>query len=76
MTRSEAIAKITATLPRLSDERVQTLADLAESWTDESDPPPEDDATRAAIAEGLAEARRGEFATEEEVEEAYRQFRE
>jgi hypothetical protein len=48
----------------------------AESWTDEAPPPAEDDAIRAAIAEGLARARRGEFATEEEVEAAYRRFRE
>ena len=75
MTRTEAIAKIAATLPQLSDERVQTLAELAESWTDDPDRPAEDDATRAAIANGIAQARRGEFATDEEVAEAYKRFR-
>ena len=29
---------------------------------------PEDEATKAAIAEGLAQARRGEFASDEEIE--------
>jgi predicted transcriptional regulator len=36
---------------------------------------PEDAATRAAIAEGIAEARRGEFATDEEVAEVFARFR-
>ena len=75
MTRSEAMAKISASLPQLSDERVQTLAELAESWTDDTDRPAEDDATRAAIATGIAQARRGEFATDEEVAEAYKRLR-
>ena len=75
MTRSEAMAKISASLPQLSDERVQTLAELAESWTDVPGRPAEDDATRAAIANGIAQARRGEFATDEEVAEAYKRLR-
>lgn len=74
MTRTEAMAKIVASLPQLSDERVQTLAELAESWTDDADRPAEDDATRA-IANGIAQARRGEFATDEEVAEAFKRFR-
>lgn len=76
MTRTEAIAKITATLPKLSDERVQTLAEIAQSWTSDAARPAEDDATRAAIATGIAQGWRGEFATNAEVAEAYRQFRE
>ena len=76
MTRTEAIAKITATLPQLSDERVQTLAEIAQSWTAEASRPAEDDATRAAIANGIAQGRRGEFATDAEVAEAYKRFRE
>ena len=75
MTRNEAIAKIAATLPQLSDERVQTLAEIAEGWTDDTARPAEDDDTRAAIANGIAQARRGEFATETEVAEAYARFR-
>ena len=75
MTRTEAIAKIAATLPQLSDERVETLAELAQSWTDDTDRPAEDDATCAAIPNGIAQARRGEFATDEEVAEAFKRFR-
>ena len=74
MTRTEAIAKINATLARLSDERVLTLAEIVESLN-EPDRPAEDDATRAAIAEGIAQARRGEFASDAEVAEAYARFR-
>ena len=76
MTRSEAIDRITATLPRLSDERVQTLAAIAQSWTEEPARPAEDDATRTAIARGIDEGRRGEFASDQEVEEAYARLRE
>jgi hypothetical protein len=76
MTRTEAIAKIAATLPQLSDERVRTLADIAASWTGDSARPAEDDATRAAIANGIAQGRRREFATDAEVAEAYARFRE
>jgi hypothetical protein len=76
MTRTEAIAKITATLPQLSDERVQTLAEIAQTWTDDAARPAEDDAARAAIANGIAQGRRGEFATDAEVAEAYARFRE
>ena len=76
MTRTEAIAKITATLPQLSDERVQTLAEIAQGWTDDAARPAEDDATRAAIANGITQGRRGEFATDAEVAKAYARFRE
>jgi predicted transcriptional regulator len=75
MTRTEAIAKITSTLPHLSDERVQTLASIAESWTDDAARPAEDEATRAAITNGIAQGSRGEFATDAEVAEAYARFR-
>ena len=74
MTRVEAIAKITATLSKLSDDHVRTLAEIAESWAEEG-PPPEDASTRASIANGLAEARNGDFATDAEVAEAYKRFR-
>jgi hypothetical protein len=75
MTRKEAIDSITATLPHLSDERVQLLAEITQGWTDDETRPAEDAATRAAIAESIAEARRGEFATDEEVAEAFAGFR-
>ncbi len=76
MTRTEAIAKITATLARLSDERVQALAEIAQGWTDDAARPAEDDATRAAIANGIAQGRQGEFATDAQVAKAYARFRE
>lgn len=75
MTRTEALAEITAMLPRLSDERVQVLAELARDWADATVRPPEDEATRAAIAEGIEQGRRGEFATDEEVASAFARFR-
>ncbi len=75
MTRTEAIANLSAILPRLSDERVQVLAELARDWVDETARPEEDEATRAAIAEGIEQGRRGEFATDEEVAAAFARFR-
>ena len=59
MTRTEAIARIQSALPALSAEQAEALAELATALTRPvSD---EDDATRAAIAEGVAQADRGEF---------------
>jgi len=75
MTRTEAIARITAALPQLSDERVQTLAELVQGLTGDTGRPAEDDAARAAIATGIAQGHRGEFATDAEVAEAYARFR-
>ena len=75
MTRTEAIASIAAALPQLSDERVQTLAEIVQSLARDAGRPVEDDATRAAIANGIAQGHRGEFATDTEVAEAYARFR-
>jgi predicted transcriptional regulator len=75
MTRAEAIAKITTSLPRLSDEHLQLLADIAQSWSVGAAEPLDDDATRAAIANGIAQGRRGEFASDDEVAAAYARFR-
>jgi hypothetical protein len=75
MTRTEAIAKITTSLPKLSDEQLHLLADIADNWSDGVAHTPEDDATRAAIANGIAQARRGEFASDDEVAAAYARFR-
>jgi hypothetical protein len=71
MTRAEALAHISAALTQLPDDRVQELAELADSWV----MPPEDEPTRLAIARGLAQARRGEFATDAEVKAAFAKFR-
>ena len=59
MSRHEAISKLQATLASLTTEQAEALAELAIAWT--RLPVPEDDATRTAIAEGLAQADRGEF---------------
>jgi len=75
MTRTEAIARIAAALPQLSDERVQAVAEIVQTLAEEAERPAEDEATRAAIGEGIEQARRGEFATESEVAEAYVRFR-
>jgi hypothetical protein len=75
MNRTEAIAKITASLPRLADEHVQILAEIAQGWIDDAKIPPENDATRAAIAHRIAQGRRGDFATDAEVAAAYARFR-
>ena len=75
MTRTEAIARITASLTRLSDEDLQILAEIAQSWSTETARVPEGDTTRAAIANGIAQGRRGEFASDAEVAEAYARFR-
>jgi len=76
MTRNEAIAKITATLTQLSDERVQALAEITQTWSDDAARPVEDADTRAAIANGVAQGQRGEFASDAEVARAYARFRE
>jgi hypothetical protein len=73
MTRTEAIAQIQASLTELSAEQLAALAELAQSWKQPT--PPEDADTRAAIAQGIAQAKRGEFATDAEVEAAFARFR-
>lgn len=75
MTRTEAIDRITAALPELSDERIQMLAEIVQSLATDAERPIETDGTRAAIADGIAQGRRGDFATDAEVAEAYARFR-
>jgi predicted transcriptional regulator len=75
MKRTEALAKIAAALPHLSDERVQALAEIAHRWAYETARPLEGKATRAAIEIGIAEGRRGDFATDDEVAQTFAQFR-
>jgi predicted transcriptional regulator len=57
--KHEAIARIQSTLPELTAAQAEALAEIATAWTRAA--PAEDDATLAAIREGLAEADRGEF---------------
>ncbi len=73
MTRTQVLDRITAEIANLPDERLEVLAEIVTDWA--GDVPIEDRKTRKAIAEGLAQARRGEFATEDEVAQAFARFR-
>jgi predicted transcriptional regulator len=73
MTRTQAIDTIKAKLDELTTEQLAALADIADAFA--RDVPDEDDATRAAIAEGIAQADRGEFATDDQVKAAFARFR-
>ena len=53
------------------DEIAQTILQLVGA---ESEPEPIDPAHLPAVLEGLAQAKRGEFATDAEVEAAFRRF--
>ncbi len=61
---------------RLPDERQDYLARALMSLLEADAPAPEEihPADRAGVMRGLAEAERGEIATDEEVEAAYRSF--
>ena len=72
MTRTQAIDTIKAKLDALTTEQLAALADIADAFT--RDVPEEDDATRTAIAEGVAQADRGEFATDDQVKAAFARF--
>ena len=75
MTQTEARAESATALPSSDDERQRTLAEIAHDWADETGRPVEDDATRADIAEGIAQGGRGEFAMVADVAEAFARFR-
>jgi hypothetical protein len=57
--------------PEAQDEIARAVLNLASS---DQEPEPLDPADLAAVLDGLAQARRGEFATETEVEAAFRRF--
>ena len=69
MPRAQAIDIITAKLDDLTAEQLAALADIIDGFT--RDMPLESDATRAAVAEGVAQADRGEFATDDQVKAAF-----
>ncbi len=73
MTRAENITRIEALLDDLTTEQLQVLVQIIDSWT--RLPELEDAATRAAIAEGIAEAQCNQFASEAEVAAAFSRFR-
>ena len=59
-------------LPAASqDDIARAMLHLA---SDERDPEPIDDVHLAAVLEGLAQARNGQFATDAEIEAAFRRF--
>ena len=75
----KTIDEITAVLDRVRGwplEQQAELARLAEYIEAQNEPTePVDAEARAAIAEGLAQARRGEFATDAEAEAAFARLR-
>ncbi len=73
MTRAQAIDLIGAKLDLLTDAQLADLAAIADPLTRGISN--EDDATRAAIAEGIAQADRDEFATDVQVATAFARFR-
>ena len=75
MTQTEARAEGAAAPPSSDDERQRTLAEIAHDWADETARPVEDDATRADIAEGIAQGGRGEYAMVADAAESFARFR-
>mgnify|MGYP001250089550 CR=1 FL=1 len=73
MTRAEAFDTIKAKLDKLSDGQLTALADIADAYTRSI--PNEGEATRAAIALGLAQADRAAFASPQDVAKAFARFR-
>ncbi len=71
MTRTQAIDTIKSKLDEMTDEQVQSLADIAEAYT--RTVPAEDAATRAAIAEGVRQAKAGERVPAAEFDQLLKQ---
>ena len=67
MTKADAIRQIEVSLPALSAEQLQALAELAVGFARAA--PQEDETTWAAIAEGLAQAERGELVAQSDVDQ-------
>jgi predicted transcriptional regulator len=67
----KAIAKVR----ELPDEDQDALGAVMLSMIDEDVAVPLDDETRAAIREGLEQARRGEFVPDEEIEALWKRHR-
>ncbi|HXE87325.1 MAG TPA: hypothetical protein VN524_11095 [Hyphomicrobiaceae bacterium] len=64
----EAVRRLT---PEVQDEIARAMLQLAE---DDGQPEPIDPADLSAVLEGLAQAERREFASQAEVEAAFRRF--
>ena len=75
MTKSEieTVRKRVRTWPLEQQAELARIAEFFEAQSEHIEP--EDEATKAAIAEGFAQIERGEIATEAEVEAAFARFR-
>ena len=67
----QALDAVKRLSPESQDEIARLLLHLAR---EEEEPEPVDPDHLPAVLEGLAQVRRGEFATDEEVEAAFRRF--
>jgi hypothetical protein len=67
----QALVAVRRLPPEAQDEIARAMLHLA---TDGGEPEPIDPEHLPAVLEGLAQARRGEFATDEEVEAIFRRF--
>ncbi len=75
MTREE-VDKVLGRIKSWPFEHQAKLAELAELIEAQQQSAfPEDATTRAAVAEGLAQAQRGEFVSDEEVKAAFQRFK-
>ena len=75
MTPPDAHPETVVAPPSADDKRQRTLAEIARDWANEMARTVEDSATRADIAEGIAQGGRGEFAMVADVAEAFARFR-
>jgi hypothetical protein len=67
----KAVEAVRRLAPKAQDEIARAMLQLAE---DEGEPEPIDPADLSAVLEGLAQADRREFASDAEVEAAFRRF--
>lgn len=67
----KAVEAVRRLAPEAQDEIARAMLRLAE---DDGEPEPIDPADLSAVLEGLAQAERGEFASDAEVEAAFRRF--
>jgi len=73
--QSPTIDQAIEALRKLSPERQQELAGyICQLAAEDREPEDIDPAHLPAVLEGLAQAQRGDFATPEQVEEAFRSF--
>jgi predicted transcriptional regulator len=71
---TKLLEKAVEAVRQLSAEDQDEIARAMLSLARQGEPEPIDPAHLPAVLEGLAQARRGEFATDEEVEAAFRRF--